>query len=257
MKHFVCIIAFILSAMCLFSCGQSFDTGEDTTVAQTTEKVTEAVDTTDKTTDTQKQENDKTETTTDESNNMDQLTLPIDDNGMEFSFLSGAGAWRTELLLYPDGTFEGYYHDSEMGDYGEGYPNGSIYVCNFSGKFEITEKANEFSYKMKLTELNTEKENGEEWIEDGVRYIASHPYGITAWAYDSETDDKVLVQGEEFVFYLPDTSLEGLNENFLTWWPYRIKYYVDKDSSITTLKCYGILNVTTEAGFFSIDYAKE
>ena len=32
---------------------------------------------------------------------------------MSFWFSSGAGAWRTELLLSPDGTFSGEFSDSD------------------------------------------------------------------------------------------------------------------------------------------------
>ena len=43
---------------------------------------------------------------------------------LEFWFGSGVGAWCTTLQIQPDGSFEGQYHDSDMGDTGDGYPNG-------------------------------------------------------------------------------------------------------------------------------------
>ena len=55
---------------------------------------------------------------------------------MEFYFSSGAGAWGTELYLEKDGSFEGGFHDTNMGESGEENPYGTCYVCNFSGKFE-------------------------------------------------------------------------------------------------------------------------
>lgn len=97
---------------------------------------------------------------------------------MQFVFLSGAGAWRTVLDIHPDGSFTGWYLDSEMGAVGEGYPKGIRYVCDFSGKFENIEKADAYSYKMTLASVNTKETVGKEWIEDGIRYIASEPYGI-------------------------------------------------------------------------------
>ena len=48
-------------------------------------------------------------------------------DGSTFYFLSGAGAWSTELVVSPDGSFTGYYHDTDMGDSGAGYPNGTRY----------------------------------------------------------------------------------------------------------------------------------
>ncbi len=68
-----------------------------------------------------------------------------------FTFASGAGAWATSLKLSEDGSFVGGYHDSDMGDSGDGYPNGTIYVCGFSGKFsdpEPTEYQNIYSMKL-------------------------------------------------------------------------------------------------------------
>ena len=56
---------------------------------------------------------------------------------MELTFSSGAGAWRTSLILNADGTFVGEYSDSDMGDIGDAYPNGTFYFCSFSGQFEV------------------------------------------------------------------------------------------------------------------------
>ena len=58
-------------------------------------------------------------------------------NGKEFGFASGAGGWSSELTFANDGIFMGSYHDSDMGDTGDGYPNGTIYVSDFSGRFEV------------------------------------------------------------------------------------------------------------------------
>ena len=35
------------------------------------------------------------------------------------------------LDIRPDGSFEGEYFDSDMGSTGEGYPNGTVYLCDF------------------------------------------------------------------------------------------------------------------------------
>ena len=53
----------------------------------------------------------------------------------EWSLLSGASAWSTELYLQSDGSFSGYYHDSDMGATGDAYPNGTLYESSFSGSF--------------------------------------------------------------------------------------------------------------------------
>lgn len=98
----------------------------------------------------------------------------------QFSFLSGAGGWSTELYLNSDesyvGNFTGQYHDSNMGDEGEGY-QGSVYYCNFTGKFTEPERLDEFVYSVKLEDL-TYDPPGEEKIEDGTLYVTTGPYGL-------------------------------------------------------------------------------
>lgn len=180
--------------------------------------------------------------TTSESNTIKKNQLPLPKESAEFSFLSGAGAWRTIITLNRDGTFTGWYLDSEMGETGEGYPNGSVYICDFSGRFENIKKVDEYSYQMTLTDIQTEKPVGEEWIEDEIRYVASDPHGLN----DPDNNKECV----EFIFYLPDTPVDQVPEAFLTWWPYR---YTQETAPKATLSCYGILNVTTSFGFFTTE----
>ena len=151
---------------------------------------------------------------------------------MSFTFSSGAGGWRTWLTLYADGTFEGQYSDSEMGDIGDGYPNGSYYIADFTGKFVNIQKVDEFSYSMELDEVTIGREPGTEWIEDEIRYVAAEAYGLDG--------------GKEFVFYTPETPVAGLSEMFLGWWPGRFM-----EPAAETLSCYGIYNKAEETGFFT------
>ncbi len=159
-------------------------------------------------------------------------TLPLPEQTTEFYFSSGAGAWGTSLTLNADGTFTGSYHDSDMGDIGDGYPNGTRYVCEFSGKFSDFIMQNDYSCKMTLTDLQVAVPEGREWIEDGIKHIASEPYGIDG--------------GTEFILYLPNTPTVLLTEEFLSWWQGRY----DSPSN-ETLTCYGILNVSNQLGFFT------
>lgn len=149
----------------------------------------------------------------------------------QFTFSSGAGAWGTTLKLNADGTFTGEFNDSDMGARNEDYPEGTHYFCSFSGKFENIQKADEYSYKMTLADLKTEEEAGKEYIEDGVKYVLSEPYG--------------LEEGKDFILYLPATPIDNLSKEFLSWWPYRAE-----ENSKETLSCYGILNVSKGYGFF-------
>lgn len=120
-----------------------------------------------------------------------------------FDFSSGAGGWATYFNLHTDGTFTGRYHDSDMGDAGTGYSAGTVYVCNFDGKFSIPERTGRYTYAMTLEYLNGEGTPGTEYYEDNIRYIYSEPYGF---------DD-----GEEFLIYLPGCPLEKMSEELLFW----------------------------------------
>lgn len=159
--------------------------------------------------------------------------LPLSDEVTEFTFTSGAGAWSTSIRVSPDGSFSGEYHDSEMGLSDVEFPKGSVYICSFRGVFGNIEKIDDYSYRMILTDLDMYETPGEEWIEDGIKYIASTPYGIDG--------------GREFIFYLPETPVGDVDEEFLTWWPNR---YDNIDNPKATLDYYGILNVNTGEGFF-------
>lgn len=127
-------------------------------------------------------------------------TLP-----MQFSFLSGAGGWSTELYLNSDesyvGNFTGQYHDSNMGDEGEGY-QGSVYYCNFTGKFTQPERLDEFVYSVKLEEL-TYDPPGVESIEDGILYVTTGPYG--------------LENAEEVRIYFPGYPIKNIPEADRFW----------------------------------------
>ncbi len=149
----------------------------------------------------------------------------------EFIFTSGAGAWSTEIELDDDGTFEGQFHDSEMGAIGEGYPNGSYYECEFEGKFSTPVKVSDHVYKMTLESLTLDEPEGKEYIKDGVKHICSGPYGIE--------------DGKTFLIYLPGTHVSELPEGFLFW----ANVYTDYDNDRLPENFYGIYNVEADAGF--------
>lgn len=154
------------------------------------------------------------------------------DYPLDLVFSSGAGAWSTELTLNADGSFSGFYHDSEMGVTGPGYPNGTVYVCSFSGRFSPPEPVDQYSFRMTLMELNYDKSDIST-IENGILYIPSEPYGMT--------------DGTEFRLYIPSTPVQGLDEDFLSWWAGRFASPVPK-----TLDSYGLWNTGSGCGFFTM-----
>lgn len=154
---------------------------------------------------------------------------------LEFVFSSGAGAWRTVIVLNHDGSFNGAYLDSDMGDRGDDYPKGTHYICDFSGQFDNISQIDSHTYSMTLSKITAEKEKGEEWIEDGILNKYSEPYGME--------------DGTEYLLYTPDTKIAEVPEEFLKWYPGW--NFVDEDGKHSdTLSCYGIYNIKMGYGFF-------
>ena len=77
----------------------------------------------------------------------------------------------TVMELNDDGSFTGSFQDSDMGVRGEGYPKGTVYKSDFSGKFSQPEQLGQFVYSAQLEYLNLDGTPGDEYIEDGTRYI--------------------------------------------------------------------------------------
>ncbi len=158
-----------------------------------------------------------------------------------FCFASGAGGWSTELEVAADGSFTGLHHDSDMGDTGEDYPGGTVYTCHFHGKFSQPVKVDELTYSMQLESIEQEEAEGEEVIEDGVRYIGSYPYGL-----DNAT---------EILIYLPGSQRQDLPEGFVNWtrafapWDAGDELSQNGEDKLTQ---YGLYNVAGEQGFVSV-----
>lgn len=156
--------------------------------------------------------------------------------GKWFEFSSGAGAWSTELIMAENGAFSGNFHDSEMGETGEGYPNGTVYGCTFHGQLSDPEKVDETTWKVKI---KVEMDEGQvpEAIEDQIRYVTAQPYG--------------LEKAETVMIYETGTPIEKLPEGFMSW-----SHMQEVDPDAKTLPYYGIWNETDDAGFVSIDEAQ-
>jgi hypothetical protein len=156
--------------------------------------------------------------------------------GKWFEFSSGVGAWSTELIMDANGAFAGNFHDGEMGETGEGYPNGTVYGCTFHGQFSDPEKVDETTWKVKI---KVEMDEGQvpEAIEDQIRYVTAPPYG--------------LEKAETVMIYETGTPIEKLPEGFMSW-----SHMQEVDPDAKTLPYYGIWNETDDAGFVSIDEAQ-
>lgn len=148
-----------------------------------------------------------------------------------YYFSSGVGGWATELELLPDGSFTGQFHDSDMGDTGKNYPNGTMYLCSFSGRFKDPVQLGFYTWSFTLDELGWDKLIGEEEIIDGVRYVYAEPYG--------------LEESKNFQVFLPGVPIDDLPEDFMTW--ASLGLYDDPDTAM--LPFCGIYNADKGYGF--------
>ena len=153
---------------------------------------------------------------------------------VDFYLSSGVGAWGTSLRINADGTFTGDYHDTDMGDTGESYPSGTMYSCEFSGKFGNLQKVDDFTYSFELDYL-CEDAPKEEFIDDhGVRIVPAEAYGL-------ET-------GKSYMLYHPSAEMNALPEAFVRWVAMPMGW--SSDELPTSLPFYGIYNVDGQYGFF-------
>ena len=153
--------------------------------------------------------------------------------GKLFEFSSGVGAWGTELIMEENGAFTGSYHDGEMGEAGEGYPDGTVYGCLFHGQLSEPVQVNETTWTAKIA---VEPDEGQvpETVEDGVRYVTSSPYGVE--------------QAETVTVFLPGTPVEGLPEELLFW-----THLQETDPNAAVLPFFVIWSEADGAGFISVD----
>lgn len=152
----------------------------------------------------------------------------------DFLLCSGAGGWSTTLTIEADGSFSGVFHDSDMGAADpERFPNGTQYLCEFTGTFTQPEKAGESVWSMGIETLElAHPADGTEEVVDGVRYVYSGPYG--------------LEEAEELRIYLPGTPVEELPE----WAVQAARGPYDwQETPEGTLGLYEIYNVNEELGF--------
>jgi uncharacterized protein YecT (DUF1311 family) len=162
----------------------------------------------------------------------DSMFLELSNYG--YVFMSGAGGWSMVFKIEKDGYFHGSYHDSEMGSYGEGYEDGTVYVSEFTGHFsepvKVDEKDDYYAYEMTILDISYENEVGTEEIKNNIKYIYSEAYG--------------LVGTEKFFIYPSGTPVDVFSDEVM-WW---LDHSVGDRSRIETPI---IVNVDQEEGICS------
>ena len=99
---------------------------------------------------------------------------------------------------------------------------------------ELTLNVNDYTYSMTLVDTNVQEK--EEQITDGIRYIPSDIYGI---------DD-----GKTFYFYTKEAPVAELSEDFLSW---RMGVTSEKQQNSDTLSGYGLYNKEAGCGFYTYE----
>lgn len=125
-----------------------------------------------------------------------------------YSFGSGVGGWGTFMEISPDGTFVGEFHDTNMGESGDGYDS-TLYYSAFTGRFSNPKRINDYTYSFELEEIQYENEpNTEEIVttEDGHRLLMKY------WdAYGLNEGTKTIIA------YTERAPRAMLPEEFLLW----------------------------------------
>ncbi len=152
---------------------------------------------------------------------------------INMSFSSGVGGWSTELLIFDDGSFEGVYHDNDMGDNGDKYPGGTRYYSSFTGHFSVKTKLDDYTYLLTLDNIQYADDVDTEEYADDVKYIYTTAYGL-----DADT---------EFVLCLPGKPRNDLSEEVLSW----DLEYIWSDENSPNLPYYALYGVDSENAFFS------
>lgn len=189
--------------------------------------------------DTKKLSSDEGEATPEETENNKEETAPEvePEEGLtfadlctkRFNFSSGVGAWNEEFTIEKDGYFTGNFHDINMGDTGDGYPDGTFNGCSYSGHFADITKVGEYVYEMKQVDISYKDEPGTEEILDGMKYVNTEAY--------------FMASGDTFRIYLPGTPLSEVSEE-IYWW---IRDYNKSESELT-----GIVIVNEEEGLAAV-----
>ena len=145
--------------------------------------------------------------------------------GRDFEFSSGAGGWIAGSTFGKDGVFSGFYY------HGNAVEN-SLSMCEFKGKLEITEKVDDYTYKMKLVNIEVISPTGTQIKSpDGTLY----KYHDFTYGYE---------ESKNFELYLPGKSDASLSEDFKGW----VRHYPNGTGRIDY---YGIFNADKGYGMYS------
>lgn len=150
--------------------------------------------------------------------------------GLEWCFSSGVGGWSTDMRMQADGSFTGEFHDSEMGETGDGYPYGTIYGCSFNGQMAVVGQVDENTWKLRVERLEMDEGQVPEAIEEGIRFVTAEPYGLS--------------EGDEMLLYRPGTPVGVLSEEMRFW-----AHVLDREAPVDQLDAWFLSSEKNDSGF--------
>ena len=225
------VLLMVVMALSLSGCGKKNDVENGTGQTDTTTDTDAAENTADTPDDADKAASKNSDSSASAEFSFAELQY------VDFTFSSGAGAWATQLNIQPDGSFSGEYWDMDMGNTGDGYPNGTQYGNTFTGTFTDLKKVNDYTWSMKLDKINYTYEIGKEEILDQILYSYTEAYGLDG--------------ADEVDIYLPGAPVDQLPEEFLQW---ACSNYDRLEAEENGLPCYGLYNVEGAEGFSGYDF---
>ncbi|WP_051195218.1 lysozyme inhibitor LprI family protein [Pseudobutyrivibrio ruminis] len=226
MQRRISIILIIVALVLVAGCGVYYLVKNSDSKDEITENTTKNTDVGTVSKDSNNAEDNKLEKVAD-----DDSTLTFEDLAQYgYSFYSGAGGWEDDFDIEKDGSFHGSYHDSDMGDTGDGYPDGTFYYCEYEGHFEDIQKVDEFTYKMHMKDINIINNDGE-YIADGVKYIPVTPYALN--------------NADEIEIYMPGKPVSEIDEEVQRW------IFIETQDQQDTLDNLALVNVNENQGITS------
>lgn len=144
-------------------------------------------------------------------------------SGKTFLHYSGVGAWDVTMTVEKNGGFTVDSHDSDMGEVGPGYPDGTVYFGCLSGRIGAVTKAGEFMYRAKIKNIENETLEAER-IEDGIRYVDERLHGP--------------VEGEDCYIYLPGQAMKDIPEDCADWISIRWSNVINNKAAIPFVVVY-------------------
>ena len=155
-----------------------------------------------------------------------------------YELSSGVGAWFTEMTVDPDGSFSGYFQDTDMdGGELEGAPyQATVYGAAFSGALSKAERVGDRELDCTVKELTWEQ--FDPYVEDDALRVSAQPSGLN--------------QGDKLRFFMEGAEAEALPEGFLVWVRMR-----EGEIAWEALPYTGMYNETADAGFSGIERAPE